>query len=259
MRFSYATLTVSLPVEGVLSVAMNRPEAANALNAAMGKEISQLFQSLPECGAVVLTGSGRAFCAGADLKERHGMDEAQWEAQHRHLRAARDAVLHSPVPVIAAVNGAAYGGGLELALACDFRYAAAAARLAFSEVKLGIMPGLGGAQFFARAAGSGCALEWLLTGKPFTAEEAAGMGLVNRVLTADLLMKEALATAATIRDNAPLAVAAIRRAVREGDGAPLEEALEREREFYQALLSTKDRHEGINAFNQKRKPVFTGE
>jgi enoyl-CoA hydratase/carnithine racemase len=158
MTTPHETLLTATPAEGVLLVTLNRPDAGNSLSTQMAEELLALLTDLTaDPGAIralVLTGAGnKIFCAGADLKERDGMTDAQWVAQHRLFEAMRDALVALPVPVICAVNGAAYGGGAEIALNCDFIYAADGARLALPEVKLGIMPGLGGAPNLVRAAG----------------------------------------------------------------------------------------------------------
>ena len=245
--------------DGVMLVTLNRPAAGNSLSSQMARELLDLWRADGTRGqrAIVLTGAGdRIFCAGADLKERDGMSDAQWVEQHRLFEAMRDALLDLPCPVIAAVNGAAYGGGAEIALACDFAYASPGARFALTEVKLGIMPGLGGTQNLARAAGERRAREVLLTGEPFSADDALTWGVVNRV-TNDVV-GDALATAAKIAANAPLSVQAIRRSLREGVGAPMRQAIEAELAAYDTLTPTADRREGIAAFNEKRSPRFEG-
>ena len=253
------TLLVEAKGEGVLLVTLNRPTAGNSLSSQMAEELLALW-SAAETRAqrcIVLTGAGeKIFCAGADLKERDGMTDAAWVAQHRLFEKMRDALLDLPCPVICAVNGAAYGGGAEIALACDFAYASRNARFALPEVRLGIMPGLGGTQNLSRAAGERRAREVLLTGEPFTAEEALAWGVVNRVC-ADVVA-DALATAATIAANAPLSVRAIRRALKDGAGLPMGAALEAELIAYDTLTPTADRREGIAAFNEKRKARFEG-
>lgn len=251
---------LTLPAPHVALLTLDRPEAANALNTALAGDIASCFNGLAaNVRAVVLTGAGKAFCAGADLKERNGMNEQQWETQHAALRSARDAILHCHVPVIAAVNGAAFGGGLELALACDFIYAAADAKMGFTEATLGIMPGMGGVDALARAAGERRALELLYTGRAFTAEEAQEWGIANAVYAPEQLIKEALATAMKIVEAAPLAVKAIKRSARETRHLPANQAIAAELVSYRMLLSSNDRHEGINAFNEKRKALFRGE
>ena len=175
MTKTYATLAMSEPQPHILLVTLNRPEAANAMNTQMGIDLLDLFDGLAAaprtCRVVVLTGAGaRVFCAGGDLKERNGMTDQQWQDQHLIFERAIRAVINCPVPVIAAVNGAAFAGGMETALCCDFIYAADHARFALTEVTLGIMPGAGGTQNLPRAVGGRRAKEILLTGKPFTAE-----------------------------------------------------------------------------------------
>lgn len=239
---------------------MNRVEAANALNTPLANALVNALSALPAATrCLVLTGEGaKAFCAGADLKERRGMETHAWEEQHRCFRAARDALLHCPLPIIAAVNGAAFGGGLELALACDFIYAAEHARFAASETTLGIIPGMGGTQTLPRAAGLRRARECLYTGAPFSANEAYAWGMVNRVLPAGELLPAALETATRIAGNAPLAVQAAKRVVNGGTDLKLEDAFALELKEYGKLLDTQDRHEGIEAFSTKRRPVFKG-
>ena len=258
MHNTYKTLLAHTTDDGVCVVSFNRPEAANALNVAMALDVTQCFAQIAgsDCRAVVLTGAGKHFCAGADLKERSGISDGQWQEQHHRFEEAHAAILHCPVPVIAAVDGAAYGGGLELALACDFIYASQAARFALTETKLGIMPGLGGTQLLPRAIGERRAKELLFLGRPLIAPEALQLGLVNRVCMH--VLDEAVQSAKAIAVNAPLAIKAVKQAVQEGIDLPLAQALECELTHYNTLLSTQDRHEGINAFNEKRVPVFKG-
>jgi enoyl-CoA hydratase/carnithine racemase len=229
----------------------------------MAEELIALWQAIAadpdKVRVVVLTGAGeRAFCAGADLKERQGMSQQAWHRQHEKFEAMAHAIMTSPRPVIAALNGAAMGGGLELALACDFAYAVPGARLAFTEVTLGIIPGIGGTQNLPRAAGLRRAKELLMTGRAFSGEEALQWGIVNRLCEPAELLPAALETAGRIAANAPLAVAAARQAATEGLGQPLEAALALELELYNTLIDTDDRREGISAFNEKRPPHFKG-
>lgn len=260
MAKTYDTLLVSQPDAGITLITLARPDAANALNMRMGNELQACLASLPpHTHAVILTGAGRHFCAGADLKERKGMTQAQWHEQHHAFELALQALLDCPCPVIAAVGGAAYGGGLELALACDFIYAADGARFALSETTLGIIPGMGGTQNLPRAVGMRRAKELIFTGRPFSAAEAERWGMVNRICAPTTLLEETLATARMIAANAPLAIKAAKNAVQQGGHLSLAEALACELTEYQSLLETRDRYEGINAFNEKRKPAFTGE
>jgi enoyl-CoA hydratase len=260
---SYETLRLDLPQPDLLLVTLNRPQASNALNTQMGRDIEDFFTGLiAEPGAVrcvVLTGAGeRVFCAGGDLKERHGMTDAQWVAQHEIFERAYWRLLDCPVPVIAAVNGHAFGGGLEIALACDFIYAVNEARFALPEVTLGIMPGAGGTQFLPRAVGERRAKEIILTGRPFSAEEALEWGIVNRLCARETLLSEAMATAAAICANAPISVRQARKSIHHGLQMDLKNGLMLEIEAYNRMVGTEDRLEGVRAFNEKRKPAFKG-
>ena len=260
---AYETLRTEIAAAHVLLVTLNRPEVANALNTQMGRDLLDLWTGLiaepADLRSVVLTGSGdRAFCAGGDLKERQGMTQAQWEAQHEIFERQYWALLDVPLPVIAAVNGHAYAGGLEMALACDFAYAVKTARFALTEVTLGIMPGTGGTQLLPRAVGERRAKEIILTGKPFGAEEALQWGILNRLCEPEALMRDALATAGTIAANAPLSVRQAKKSIVYGMQMDLRTAFRFEIEAYNRMVGTEDRQEGIRAFNEKRKPVFKG-
>jgi enoyl-CoA hydratase len=260
---AFDTLLVQEPAEHILQVTLNRPERANAFTSLMGREIIEVFQALEAVpGAyrcVVLTGAGaRAFCAGADLKERNGMTDADFSAQHYLFERMARAVLACPPPLLGAINGAAFAGGLELALCCDFAYAAETARFALTEVTLGIMPGAGGTQNLPRAVGARRAKEILLTGKPFTAQQAFDWGMVNRICKAETLMTEALETAGTIAANAPISTRQIKQSVNMGLNMDLQSGMMFEIEAYNRMVPTEDRREGIRAFNEKRKPVYRG-
>jgi enoyl-CoA hydratase/carnithine racemase len=227
----------------------------------MGRDLLDLWTRLTadpgDTRCIVLTGAGeRAFCAGGDLKERDGMTQAQWQAQHELFERGFAALLELPTPVIAAVNGHAYGGGLETALACDFIYAARSARFALSEVRLGIMPGGGGTQNLPRAVGERRAKELILTARAFSAEEGLGWGLINKI--SDEVLKEALETAKAIAENAPLSVRQAKKSIHYGLQMDLLTGYRFEIEAYNRLVDTEDRREGVRAFNEKRKPVFKG-
>ena len=209
---------------------------------------------------VVITGQGdKAFCAGADLKERAGMSAEQVHAFHRDLRAALRGIESSPKVFLAAVNGAALGGGCELALACDLRIAVAGAELGLPEVGLGIIPGGGGTQRLARAIGLARAKDLILTARRVKSEEAAALGLVSAAVAPGRLREEALAWAGLVARNAPVSLRQAKRAIDEGFSLPIEEALDLENRMYQDCLGTKDRVEALRAFAEKRRPVFTGE
>jgi enoyl-CoA hydratase len=260
---SYQTLTSEIREPHVLLVTLNRPKALNALNTQMGRELHELWTRITadpgDARCVVLTGAGeRAFCAGADLKERDGMAQADWQAQHELFERGFMALMELPLPVIAALNGHAFGGGLEIALCCDFIYASSSARFALPEVRLGIMPGGGGTQFLPRAAGARRAKEIIFTGKPFSAQEALAWGVVNKLCAPEKLMEETLATAGVICDNAPIAVRQAKRSMHFGLQMDLRSALFFEVDAYNKMVSTEDRLEGVRAFNEKRKPRFKG-
>jgi enoyl-CoA hydratase/carnithine racemase len=258
---SYQTLALESREEHILLVTLNRPQVLNALNTQMGKDKLDLWTRLAaEPGAVrcvVLTGAGeRAFCAGADLKERDGMSETVWRAQHEIFERAFMALMELPLPVIAAVNGHAFGGGLEMALACDFIYAAKGARMALSETRLGLMPGGAGTQNLPRAAGERRAKELIFTAQPFDAQQGYDWGIVNRVC--DNVVQDALATARAIAENAPLAVRQAKKSAHYGLQMDLLTGYRFEIEAYNQLVGTEDRKEGVRAFNEKRKPRFQG-
>jgi enoyl-CoA hydratase len=260
---SYETLSLEHDGNHILVVTMNRPEAANALNTQMGRDLRALWTVLYEqpgdLRCVVLTGAGeRAFCAGGDLKERNGMTDAQWQHQHAIYEQSVKAMMDCPVPIIAAVNGAAYGGGLEIALGADFIYAAEHARFALTEVTLGIMPGAGGTQLLPRAVGTRRAKEIVLTGLPFTAADGLEWGLINTVCPGPELLDTALVTARRIAGNAPIATRQAKKAVAVATQVDLKTGYDFEIEAYNRMVPTEDRLEGVRAFNEKRKPAFKG-
>ena len=210
--------------------------------------------------AVVLTGAGdKAFCAGADLKERATMSAEDVHDFHHGLREALVSIEAAPQVFIAALNGAALGGGLELALACDLRVAAEGVQLGLPEVGLGIIPGGGGTARLPRLVGVSRAKDLVLTARRCSAAEALGMGLVNRLVPAARLLEEATALAAEVARNAPISLRQAKRAIDGGFHLPLGEALALENRLYQDCLGTKDRVEALRAFAEKRPPVFRGE
>jgi enoyl-CoA hydratase/carnithine racemase len=260
----YQTLLLENPAAHVLQITLNRPEAANAFNTQMATELMHCFEQMAfdqaEYRCAVLTGAGdRAFCAGGDLKERDGMSNASWNAQHLVYERMIRAVIDCPVPVIGAVNGAAYGGGCELAAAVDFVYAAESARFAQTETSLGIIPGAGGTQNLARALGERRAKELILSARPFSASEALQWGLVNAVFPDAELLQAALQTAQAIAANAPIAVRQARQAIHRGLQMSLADGLAFEIEAYNRTIPTADRREGVRAFVEKRSPEFKGE
>jgi enoyl-CoA hydratase len=259
---AYDTLELD-PADAVLRVRLNRPQASNALNTQMGWDLLHCFEGFAmDAGAVrcvVLTGAGeKAFCAGGDLKERRGMTDDAWRRQHGVFERMVRALLDCPIPIIGAVNGAAYGGGCEIAACCDFLYAAEHARFALTEVTLGILPGGGGTQTVARAVGERRAKELILSGMPFTAAQAMQWGLVNAVFPADRLLPEATAIAERIAANAPISVRQAKQSIHRGLQMSLADGLAFEIEAYNRTVPTRDRQEGVLAFNERRPPRFEG-
>ena len=259
---SYPTLQTRQE-DAILTVSMNRPEAANALNTQMGRDLADLWTRLiadaDDIRAVIYTGgTGRAFCAGGDLKERNGMSDLEWQRQHEIFERAFWSMMECPIPVIAAVNGHAYGGGLEMVLAADFAYGVPGARFALTEVSIGIMPGAGGTQNLPRIVGERRAKEIILTSRPFTAEEAWEWGILNQLCAPEALLDTVTETARAIAANAPLSVRQAKKSIHYGLQTDLATGLRFEIEAYNRLVPTEDRREGIRAFNEKRKPVFRG-
>ena len=263
MQTDYETLKLEQPEDGLLIVSLNRPEAANAMNTQMGLDLKALWSSFyvdnQDINCIVLTGSGsKAFCAGGDLKQRNNMTDEEWQQQHAVFEQSVLAMADCPVPIIAAVNGAAYGGGCEKVVAADFAYASRSARFALTEVTLGIMPGAAGTQNLPRACGVRRAKEIILTGTPFGADDALEWGIVNKVCDDETLMEETLATARRIASNAPIAVRQAKKSINMSTQLDLKSGYAYEIEAYNRMVPTEDRLEGVRAFNEKRKPNFKG-
>ena len=259
---TYQTLKLEQRGEHTLLITLNRPEALNAINTQMGHDLLDLWTRLTVAPAnircAVLTGSGeRAFCAGGDLKERKGMTNQAWQEQHELFERGFMALIECVVPVIAAVNGHAYGGGCETALACDFILTVRDARFALSETRLGIMPGGAGTQTLARAIGERRAKQMIYSAQPISADLACEWGLANQVFeTRDALLAGALAIAETIAGNGPLSIRQAKKSIHYGLQTDLLTGYRFEIEAYNRLVTTEDRIEGVLAFNEKRKPVF---
>ncbi len=261
MNKTFKTLHLSHPQPYTLQITLNRPEVMNAINLDMMRELYELWSDLqtPEKNirCIILTGSTqKAFCAGADLKERHNLDINTWQQQHAVLQKAMLAMVDCDTPIIAAVNGAAFGGGLELALAADFMYAANTAIFAQSETKLGIMPGAMGTQNLPRACGLRRAKELCYTAETFSAEQAYEWGIVNALCEPENLMSDVLGVATRIANNAPFAIRQAKKAMNASQDLDLKSGYLYEIKAYNQLLETEDRKEGIRAFNEKRKPTF---
>ncbi|MGX2959457.1 enoyl-CoA hydratase [Peribacillus sp. JNUCC 23] len=243
-------------------VTLNRPAQANALSVKLLEELNHALETVtmdPTVRCVIITGTGdKVFCAGADLKERLEMDEAQVRRTVKLICSTMDVVQNLPVPVIAAINGAAFGGGLELALACDIRIASTIAKMGLTETSLGIIPGAGGTQRLPRIVGVPFAKELIFTARRIDAEEALKLGLLNKITEADQLMNKALELAAEISRNAPLSLRAAKKAINEGIDTEIVTGLEVEKRWYDTIIESKDRLEGLQAFMEKRRPLFTG-
>jgi enoyl-CoA hydratase/carnithine racemase len=246
---------------GILTI--ERPDVHNCLNLEtvqmLRQQVSQLSADR-DVRVVIVTGAGdKAFCAGADLKERRTMSESQVRVFIRAIRDAFSELERLPQPVIAAINGAAFGGGTELALACDLRVMSETAQMGLTETSLGIIPGAGGTQRLPRLVGKGKAKELIFTARRITAREALAIGLVNRVVPAGQVLSAALALAKEIAMNAPIALEQAKYAIDYGMETDLATGLAIESSAYQVTIPTKDRLEGLAAFQEKRKPVYRGE
>lgn len=260
---TYRHLLVERSAEGhVVTVTLDRPEQMNAMNTAMGEDLLACFTALAgdrDARAVVFTGAGdRAFCAGGDLKERNAMTDEAWRAQHVIFEQAAMRVLRCPVPVIAAVEGFALAGGCELALLADFVVASETAVFGLPETTIGIFPGIGGTQLLPRVVGAPLAKELIFTGRRMKADEAKAAGLVNHLVPAGQARATATEIAGTIARNGPIAVRQAKKAIAYGSETDLETAMILAIEAYNATVVTEDRREGVRAFNEKRRPRFTG-
>ena len=257
----YQAITYAV-AEHVATVTLNRPEVHNAMNEAMRRDLTRCFEAIAtddDVRAVVVTGAGeRAFSAGADIREFvEPLVPVRFREQRRRLDF-RQAMDRCWQPIIAAVNGFALGGGLELALACDIRIAAVGATLGLTEINLAIIPGGGGTQRLPRLVGRGKALELILTGARIPADEALRIGLVERVVATGEALKAATELARTIAAKAPVALRYAKEAVVKGLGMSLEDGLRLEGDLSTLLRTTEDRVEGAKAFLEKRKPRWTG-
>jgi enoyl-CoA hydratase len=261
MTQSYETLQVTRE-NHVVTVTLDRPEALNAINTAMGRELLACFESLfwdKDARVVILTGTGeRAFCVGGDLKERQGMTDDDWRDQHVIFEQAAFRLLRCPQPVIAAVEGFAMGGGCELAVLSDFVVAGETAVFAVPEVTRGIFPGIGGTQLLPRIVGGPFAKEMVFTGRRVSAEEAKAVGLINHLVPAGQAAAKAREIADTIAKNGPIAVRQAKKAVAWGSEVDLETGMRLSIEAYNITVNTEDRLEGVRAFNERRPPAFQG-
>jgi enoyl-CoA hydratase/carnithine racemase len=256
-----STLTVTVD-GGVAELVLSRPEALNAISTELATDLVAATDRLRADDAVrvvLLAAEGdRAFCVGADLKERNGMSDADILAQRVVFRAAFGGVLGLPQPTVAAVHGFALGGGCELALSCDIVVADESATLGLPEVSIGLVPGGGGTQLALRRLGPGRAADVVLTGRRIPAEEAAALGLIDRLAPAGSARAAAREIAAQIARNSPVATRAAKRALRNGWGLDYAAAMDVEDAAWRTAATSADRREGIAAFNEKRPPVWPG-
>ncbi len=242
-------------------ITLNRPDARNALSRAVNLELSEIANDLdrdPEVRAVVITGAGeKAFCAGADLKERKGIAAAQSGPYINAISTAINDIANIRKPTICAMNGSAYGGGLELAIACDFRIAVEGSEVGLTEVRLGIMPGAGGTQRLPRLIGEARAKEMILLGRRIPIARALAIGLVHDVVPRGQLHASVEQMLSELAGCAPLSVIQAKRAVERASGS-LEQGLDFERQCYDVTLYSGDRDEGLAAFAEGRPPVYQG-
>jgi enoyl-CoA hydratase len=241
------------------TIRLDRPQKLNALSdemfSAFDAHLDQLEQD-KNLRALILTGTGdRAFCAGTDIDELTSGDPTMISRRGQQLC---DRIENFPVPMIAAINGIAAGGGLELSLACHLRVASTTATFSLPETKLGLIPGYGGTQRLTRELGVGRALDLMLTGKSITAQEAVDFGLLNGVVPPDQMMTEALSLVDVITKLSPLSIRACLKAVTNGLSLSLQEGLKLETELFASLFETEDAREGTTAFLEKRQPLFKG-
>jgi len=254
--------TVEIVRDGlVATLRLNRPERLNAVNRGLIEDVIAALDALEADGdvrAIILTGAGRAFCAGADLAERKEMSEAEVAVHRKRVVALFDRVARCEKPLVAAVNGAAYGGGAELALLCDVILASEQAAFRFPEVALGIIPGGGGCYTLVQAVGKYRAKELVLTARVVPAAEAEALGLASRVVPAERLLDAAGALAAAIAQNAPISLRQAKRALDFAADHDFASSLAFEAEAYNACVHTADRREALRAFAEKRPPRFVG-
>lgn len=265
---TYETLELDL-ADGVLTLTVNRPKALNALSQQVVSDLWKAFTAIqdscthdagwPVRGVIVTGAGGKAFVAGADIREMSSMDADTASEYGRSMHGVTLLIEKIPVPVIAAVDGFALGGGCELALACDFIYASEAAKFGQPEVNLGLVPGFGGSVRLPQRVGLGPARELIYTGRQIDAAEALHLGLANRVLaTRDELFAAARATIGEIAAKAPLAVGLAKQSIAGATGRSTAKGLEVEAEAFREAFTTEDMREGTTAFLEKRKASFTG-
>ncbi len=248
--------------DGIAWISLNRPESMNAFNYDMIRELGEIVEQVridPEVRVVVLTGAGdRALSVGADLKERKTLSDQDVKRNLNKIGEVFTAIDQMPQPTICMINGFAFGGGMELALACDFRFAADTAMMGLTETGLAIIPGAGGTQRLPRLVGEAKALELILTAARLSAPDAALCGIVTRTVEAALLKDETTKFAEKLLANGPIALQQAKFAIKQGMKTDLATGLTIERKAYEITIPTEDRLEALEAFAEKRKPVFKG-
>lgn len=257
MNFEYLKLE-SLE-SGATLLKINRPTALNALNEDILKELKACFQSIekePKHRVVLITGEGKAFVAGADIAAMKEYDSEKARVFSELGQSVFTLIDNSPIVSIALLNGFTLGGGMELALACDMRIAASNAKLGLPEVSLGLIPGFGGTQRLGRLIGSGKALEMILTGDMYSAEDAWKMGILNSVVSPEELLSKGETLAKSILSRGKIAIKEAKRVLKEGCDLPVSEGMHVEKKAFSALFDGKESKEGLSAFLEKRKPNF---
>jgi enoyl-CoA hydratase len=254
---------IEFQLEGHIAiVTLNRPDALNAFNYETLGELQQIIEKIRsnrDARVVIFTGAGeKAFSVGADLKERRTLSDEDVKRNIYKIGEVFTMVDQLPQPTIAAINGFAFGGGMELALACDFRVAAAGTQMGLTETSLAIIPGAGGTQRLPRLIGQAKALELILTARRLKAEEALDYGLVTTVVKKESLLEECMKFAEMMLANGPVALQQAKYAVKQGMNADLQTGLQIERKAYEVTIPTEDRLEALAAFSEKRKPNFKG-
>jgi enoyl-CoA hydratase/carnithine racemase len=257
---AHSAIAVEKRGEGIVQIRLDRPERLNALGVDMVDALNEaIADAIAQRARVMLVrGTGRAFCAGADLKERRGMEEAARVKHNRAINAAVDALGAAPMPTIAVINGLALGGGCEIALACDLRYAAEDAQIGLTEARIGAIPGAGGTQRMPRVIGAARALEMMLTGEPVTGTRAEQIGLVHAAVAADKLDEHVQRIADVLASRSPSGARTIKRLVYRGLEMTLADGLVQEGLALRDILASPDYAEGLAAFAEKRQPRFTG-
>lgn len=253
-------LLVERPDERIAILRMNRPHAFNALSRSLTEDLRTSIRGLADSRVqvMILAANGRGFCTGADLKERKQMTDAEKYAHNRAINALANEIAALPMATIAAIGGTAMGGGMEISLACDLRFAAAGVQLGLTEARVGAIPGAGGSQRLPRLIGTSRALELMYTGEPIPAEQALSWGLVNDVVPPEALMERIMAFARIVATRSRRTGALLKDAVYRGIERPLHEGLEIEREAVVEILKSDDYKEGLTAFAERRQPVFGG-